>query len=60
MDELDGEIDCPLPNKAVITMKYLAGFRALSDPINHSLSEIEPEYQVGYRMAGKDWSPKVL
>lgn len=60
MEEFDGEIDSPFPNSAVMTMKYLAGLRALSEPISHSLSAIDPEYQEGYRMAGEDWSPKVL
>lgn len=47
MEELEGEIDSPFPNSAVMTMKYLAGFRALSDPMSHSLSAIDPEYHEG-------------
>ena len=57
---MDGEMDSPLPKRAVMIMKYFAGLRVLSSPISHSLSEMEPEYHDGYRTAGRDGSPKVL
>ena len=47
MEELEGEVDCPLPNSAVMMMKYFFGFRVLSSPMSHSLSAIAPEYQLG-------------
>ena len=38
MFEFDGEVDWPLPNKAVMIMKYFFGFRVCSSPTSHSLS----------------------
>lgn len=60
MDEFEGEMDCPFPKSAVMMMKYLLGFKVLSFPINHSLSEMSPEYHDGYSTAGEEGSPKVL
>ena len=40
MSELEGEVDWPLPKRAVIIMKYFLGVRALSSPMSHSLSAI--------------------
>jgi hypothetical protein len=61
--ELEGEVDCPFPNKAVMIMKYFFGLKVLSSPMSHSLSaialdihqrgslkvtgDIQPEYQEG-------------
>jgi hypothetical protein len=47
MEELDGEMDWPLPKRAVMMMKYFFGLRVLSSPMSHSLSAIAPEYQDG-------------
>jgi hypothetical protein len=40
MVEFEGEVDWPLPKRAVITMKYLEGFKTWSSPMSHSLSAI--------------------
>jgi hypothetical protein len=37
---LDGEVDCPLPKRAVIIMKYLSGLSVLSAPMSQKLSEM--------------------
>jgi hypothetical protein len=34
----EGDEDCPLPNSAVMMMKYFFGLRVLSSPINQKLS----------------------
>lgn len=47
MEELDGEVDSPLPKRAVMIMKYFWGFNTWSSPMSHSLSEIAPENQEG-------------
>jgi hypothetical protein len=38
--EFDGEVDWPLPKRAVMIMKYFLGFNVLSSPMSHSLSDI--------------------
>ena len=38
MFELEGDVDCPFPNNAVMMMKYFVGFKTLSSPMSHSLS----------------------
>lgn len=40
MFEFEGEVDWPLPKRAVIIMKYFLGFRTWSSPMSHSLSAI--------------------
>lgn len=40
MSELEGEVDWPLPKRAVMIVKYFEGLRALSEPMSHSLSAI--------------------
>jgi hypothetical protein len=47
MSELEGEVDWPLPKRAVMIMKYFLGLRALSSPMSHSLSAIA--MMVSYR-----------
>jgi len=46
-----GDDDCEFPKGHTMMMKYFSGLRALSVPINHSLSEMNPVYQVGYKIA---------
>ena len=51
MPELEGEVDWPLPKRAVMIMKYFLGLRALSSPMSHSLLAIA--MMVSYRW----WKP---
>ena len=46
-----GDDDSEFPKALTTMIKYFSGFKALSVPINHSLSVWNPVYQVGYKIA---------
>jgi hypothetical protein len=60
ISEFEGEVDWPLPKRAVMIMKYFFGFKTWYSPTSHSLSAIDSENQLGYMIAGSFDSPNVF
>lgn len=57
--EFDGEVDWPLPKRAVMMIKYFFGLRVWFSPTSHSLSAIAVTHQSRFRSWGEPITSRV-